>query len=140
MASQYRGSTSFGFGRRKAPVPPPSETTAKEIVNQSEVDFDHDTNIDTFEINFNLNHEDLNHSVDIQSENALPKNSEWGSTLLFIQKLLYRKQDYGNFQNVNQKNFSVANFEINPNIKDFDEDKRENSFYLDGESFIPERI
>ena len=78
--------------------------------------------------------------MDIQSEDALPKNSEWGSTLLFIQKLLYRKQDYGNFQNVNQKNFSVANFEINPNIKDFDEDKRENSFYLDGESFIPERI
>ena len=110
------------------------------MVDQSSVDFDHATNIDTFEINFNLNHEDLNHSVDIQSENALPKDSEWGSTLLFIQKLLNRKQDYGNFQNINQKNLSVANFEIIPNIKDFDEDKRENSFYLDGESFIPGRI
>merc|ERR1719447_928198 len=43
LASKYRGSTSFGFGRRKSPTPPSTQTQIEKEESQQK-SFDHETN------------------------------------------------------------------------------------------------
>lgn len=136
LASKYRGTSSFGFGRRRVQEPKPISVEKDDPAIEKQLE----KRLDLVEIDFDLNHSVNGHMVDIKSETRFWSNDEktdWGTWLLSFQKMLNRKQDYGEFEEINTTSMSVSDFEIEPEISSFDEDQRENTFYLDGESFIP---
>ena len=150
MMTKVKRQTGFGRGMFSTAAPGGPSTDESEHAHLTSLslkltELKNSLIRDFFEVNIKVNHQSADHEILFNFENGFNFKNFWKMITPFTDDpLSTRRLDFGKCADIETEQCLTADFTFEPQggTEKFigDEEHKDYSFYIDGESYIPERV